>query len=260
MNNIQDKLEAFEKILKIMDDIREKCPWDKEQTNESLRTMTIEETYELADAVLENDVNGIKKELGDLFLHIIFYSKIASETGQFDIADVINGLAEKLTYRHPHVFGDTKVSDQEDVKENWEELKLKEKGNGGKVLSGIPNTLPAMIKALRMQEKARGVGFDWDHKEQVWDKVREELAEFEEELKKGKKEKMESEFGDLMFSLINAARLYDINPDNALEKTNQKFIKRFNYLEENTIKKGLSLKDMSLDEMEAVWQKAKYNE
>ena len=260
MNNIQDKLEAFEKILKIMDDIREKCPWDKEQTNESLRTMTIEETYELADAVLENDVNGIKKELGDLFLHIIFYSKIASETGQFDIADVINGLAEKLTYRHPHVFGDIKVSDQEDVKENWEELKLKEKGTGGKVLSGIPNTLPAMIKALRMQEKARGVGFDWDHKEQVWDKVREELAEFEEELKKGKKEKMESEFGDLMFSLINAARLYDINPDNALEKTNQKFIKRFNYLEENTIKKGLSLKDMSLDEMEAVWQKAKGDE
>lgn len=260
MNNIQDKLEAFEKILKIMDDIREKCPWDKEQTNESLRTMTIEETYELADAVLENDVNGIKKELGDLFLHIIFYSKIASESRQFDIADVINGLAEKLTYRHPHVFGNIKVSDQEDVKENWEELKLKEKGNGGKVLSGIPNTLPAMIKALRMQEKARGVGFDWDHKEQVWDKVREELAEFEEELKKGNKEKMESELGDLMFSIINAARLYDINPDNALEKTNQKFIKRFNYLEENTIKKGLSLKDMSLDEMEAVWQKAKDGE
>lgn len=257
MNNIQDKLDAFEKILKIMDDVREKCPWDKEQTNESLRTMTIEETYELADAVLENDVNGIKKELGDLFLHIIFYSKIASENKQFDIADVINALAEKLIYRHPHVFGETKVSDQQDVKENWEELKLKEKGNGGRVLSGIPNSLPAVIKALRMQEKARGVGFDWEYKEQVWDKVREELNEFETEVENSNKEKMESEFGDLMFAMINAARLYDINPDNALEKTNQKFLKRFNYLEDNTIKKGLSLKDMSLTEMEAVWQKAK---
>ena len=260
MNNMKDKLEAFEKILQIMDDIREGCPWDKEQTNESLRIMTIEETYELADAVLENDITGIKKELGDLFLHIIFYSKIASEKNQFDIGDVINGLAEKLIYRHPHVFGDTNVSDQEDVKKNWEELKLKEKGNGGKVLSGIPNSLPSMIKALRMQDKARGVGFDWEYKEQVWDKVREELNEFEDEIKKENKEKMESEFGDLMFSLINAARLYGINPDDALEKTNKKFLKRFNFLEDNTIKKGLSLKDMSLDEMEAIWQKAKGDE
>ena len=260
MNNMKDKIKAFEKILKIMDDIRERCPWDKEQTYESLRTLTIEETYELADAVLENDETGIKKELGDLFLHIIFYSKIASEKNQFDIGDVINALAEKLIYRHPHVFGDTNVSDQEDVKKNWEELKLKEKGNGGKVLSGIPNSLPAMIKALRMQDKARGVGFDWEYKEQVWDKVREELNEFEEEVKKANKEKMESEFGDLMFSLINAARLYGINPDDALEKTNKKFLKRFNFLEDNTIKKGLSLKDMSLDEMEAIWQKAKFDE
>ena len=260
MNNMQDKLKAFENILKIMDDVREGCPWDKEQTNESLRTMTIEETYELADAVLEDDITGIKKELGDLFLHIIFYSKIASEKKQFDIADVINGLADKLIYRHPHVFGETKVSNQEDVMKNWEELKLKEKGNGGRVLSGIPNSLPSVIKALRMQEKARGVGFDWEYKEQVWDKVREELNEFEAEVKKADKDKMESEFGDLMFAMINAARLYDINPDNALEKTNQKFIKRFNYLEDNTIKKGLSLKDMSLDEMEVIWQQAKIDE
>ncbi|MCD4794391.1 MAG: nucleoside triphosphate pyrophosphohydrolase [Bacteroidales bacterium] len=260
MNNMQDKLKAFENILKIMDDVREGCPWDKEQTNESLRTMTIEETYELADAVLEDDITGIKKELGDLFLHIIFYSKIASEKKQFDIADVINGLADKLIYRHPHVFGETKVSNQEDVMKNWEELKLKEKENGGRVLSGIPNSLPSVIKALRMQEKARGVGFDWEYKEQVWDKVREELNEFEAEVKKADKDKMESEFGDLMFAMINAARLYDINPDNALEKTNQKFIKRFNYLEDNTIKKGLSLKDMSLDEMEVIWQQAKIDE
>ncbi len=260
MNTTQDKLKAFEKILNIMDDIREKCPWDKEQTNETLRSMTIEETYELADAVLEGDTNGIKKELGDLFLHIIFYSKIASENEQFDIADVINGLAEKLIYRHPHVFGDENLTDPEDVKKNWEELKLKEKGNGGKVLSGIPKSMPSMIKAIRIQEKARGVGFDWDEKEQVWGKVKEELAEFEDEVKVGDKEKMEDEFGDLMFSLINAARLYDINPDNALERTNQKFIKRFSYLEENTIKKGLSLNDMSLAEMEAVWQKSKLDE
>ena len=260
MNNIQNKLTAFENILKIMDDVREGCPWDKEQTNESLRTMTIEETYELADAVLEDDINGIKKELGDLFLHIIFYAKIASEKGQFDIADVINGLADKLIYRHPHVFGEAKVSSQEDVKKNWEELKLKEKESGGRVLNGIPKSLPSVIKALRMQEKARGVGFDWEYKEQVWDKVREELNEFEAEVKKADKDKIESEFGDLMFAMINAARLYDINPDNALEKTNQKFIKRFNYLEDNTIKKGLSLKDMSLDEMEVIWQQAKIDE
>lgn len=260
MNSMNDKLKAFENILIIMDKLREGCPWDKAQTNDTLRTLTIEETYELAEAVLNDDIQGIKKELGDLFLHIIFYSKIGSEKNQFDIADVINSLAEKLIYRHPHVFAETIVKDQEDVKQNWEELKLREKGNGGKVLSGIPKILPAMIKALRMQEKARGVGFDWEYKEQVWDKVREELDELEEEIKVNNKEKMETEFGDLMFAMINAARLYDIDPDNALEKTNQKFLKRFNYLEENTIKKGLSLKDMSLDEMEAIWQKAKFDE
>jgi XTP/dITP diphosphohydrolase len=257
MNRIQDKLKAFERILEIMDRIRSDCPWDKVQTNESLRSMTIEETYELADAVLKNDSEAIKKELGDLFLHIIFYSKIASEKQEFDIGDVINSLADKLIYRHPHVFGETIVDDANQLKQNWEELKLKEKNNGGTVLSGIPNSLPTFIKAVRIQEKARGVGFDWEYKEQVWDKVKEELAEFEDEIKSGNPKKMESEFGDLMFSMINAARLYDINPDNALEKTNFKFIKRFNFLEEQTIKKGISLHDLSLDEMEKIWQQAK---
>jgi len=260
MNSIESKKEAFENMLKIMDDIRTACPWDREQTNESLRTMTIEETYELSDAVMQNDSNSIKKELGDLFLHIIFYSKIASEKKQFDIADVINGLAEKMIYRHPHVFSNIDVANSQDVAKNWEELKLKEKGADGKVLSGIPKSLPSMIKAMRMQEKARGVGFDWEYKEQVWAKVKEELGEFEDEVKNGNKDKMEGEFGDLMFSLINAARLYGINPDSALEKTNKKFRNRFDFLEENTIKKGLSLKDMSLEEMELVWQKAKEQE
>ena len=260
MNSIHEKLNAFQKMLKIMEDIRVGCPWDKEQTFETLRTMTIEETYELSDAVLDSNIEAIKKELGDLFLHIIFYSKIASEQKQFDIADVINSLAEKIIYRHPHVFGDANVFNSEDVKKNWEELKLKEKGGNKKVLDGIPKSMPSMIKAMRMQEKARGVGFDWELKEQVWAKVKEELNEFEEELKKNNKEKMEAEFGDLIFSLINAARLYGINPDNALEKTNIKFKKRFNFLEENTIKKGLSLKDMTLEEMELIWQKAKEGE
>ena len=260
MNSIQEKKKAFEKMLKVMDDIRIACPWDKEQTFETLRSMTIEETYELSDAILNNDTEAIKKELGDLFLHIAFYSKIASEKQQFDIADVLNAIAEKIIYRHPHVFGDTSVSSSEDVKKNWEELKLKEKGGNKKVLDGIPKSMPSMIKAMRMQEKARGVGFDWEYKEQVWAKVKEELLEFEEEVENDDKEKMEAEFGDLLFSLINAARLYGINPDNALEKTNRKFIKRFNYLEENTIGKGLSLKDMTLDQMELIWQKAKRDE
>ncbi|NPA43899.1 MAG: nucleoside triphosphate pyrophosphohydrolase [Chlorobi bacterium] len=260
MNSLEEKTKAFQKMLKIMDDIRVGCPWDKEQTFETLRSMTIEETYELSDAILDNDIDSIKKELGDLFLHITFYSKIASEKQQFDIADVINSIAEKIIYRHPHVFGDTDVSNSEDVKKNWEELKLKEKGSKGKVLDGIPKSMPSMIKAMRMQEKARGVGFDWEHKEQVWEKVKEELSEFEEEVKNNDKEKMEDEFGDLLFSLINAARLYGINPDNALEKTNKKFFKRFNYIEENTLKKGLSLKDMSLEEMEVIWQKSKEDE
>jgi XTP/dITP diphosphohydrolase len=256
MNNMPKKISAFENILNIMDKIRNSCPWDKEQTNETLRSMTIEETYELADAVLKNDSESIKKELGDLFLHIIFYAKIASESNQFDIGDVINSLAEKLIYRHPHVFGEAQVNDSEQVKKNWEELKLKESENKG-TLSGIPSSLPSVIKAVRMQEKARGVGFDWDFKEQVWDKVKEELNEFEIEIISGNQQKMENEFGDLMFSLINAARLYNINPDNALERTNQKFIKRFKYLEEQTIKIGKSLQDMNLEEMENIWQQAK---
>ncbi len=257
MTKLEEKLKSFKRILEIMDKIRSECPWDKEQTNESLRSMTIEETYELAEAVLSNNHNNIKKELGDLFLHIIFYSKIASEKEEFDIGDVINSLSEKLIYRHPHVFSNLKVESSDEVHKNWEELKLKEKENDGSVLSGIPESLPSIIKAMRMQEKARGVGFDWEYKEQVWDKVKEELSEFEEELIAQNMENAESEFGDLLFSLINMARLYGINPDNALERTNQKFKKRFNYLESNTLKKGISLKEMSLEDMEDIWQKAK---
>jgi XTP/dITP diphosphohydrolase len=256
MNTMQEKLKAFENILDIMDKIRTGCPWDKEQTNESLRPMTIEETYELAEAVLKNDPQAIKKELGDLLLHILFYAKIGSEKNQFDMGDVINTLAEKLIYRHPHVFSDTQVENSDQVKKNWEELKLKEKENGG-TLSGIPSSMPSMIKAIRMQEKARGVGFDWDYKEQVWDKVKEELNEFEKEALEGNRTEMEEEFGDLLFSMINAARLYGINPDNALERTNQKFMKRFAYLESQTLKAGRSLQNMNLEEMEAIWQKAK---
>ncbi|NPA67793.1 MAG: nucleoside triphosphate pyrophosphohydrolase [Chlorobi bacterium] len=262
LNETEEKILAFERILEIMNEIREKCPWDAAQTSETLRTLTIEETYELAQAVLDGSAENIKKELGDLFLHIIFYSKIAEEKKQFDIADVINTLADKLVYRHPHVFGDAEVEDKKTVSENWEVLKLKEKSGKGRntVLGGIPESLPALIKAVRMQEKVRGVGFDWDEKEQVWDKVKEELNEFEHELRAGDSAKAEEEFGDVLFSLINAARLYGINPENALERTNRKFMRRFNYLEEKTIKKGLSLKDMSLEEMEAVWQEAKKEE
>lgn len=262
LNSLEEKFASFERILTIMDRIRNECPWDSEQTNESLRTLTIEETYELAEAVLKNEPENIKKELGDLFLHIIFYAKIAEEKQQFDIADVLNSISKKLIYRHPHVFENKEVSGSKEVAENWEVLKLKEKknGNNNSVLGGIPNSLPAMIKAVRMQEKVRGVGFDWEEKEQVWDKVKEELAEFEAELKAGNDKKAEEEFGDVLFAMINAARLYGIDPESALERTNQKFIKRFNYFENNTIKKGLSLKDMSLDEMEAVWQQAKKEE
>lgn len=262
INPLEVKMTAFERILGIMDKIRKNCPWDSEQTNESLRSLTIEETYELAEAVLKNKPENIKKELGDLFLHIIFYAKIAEEKKQFDIADVIHSLADKLIYRHPHVFGNKEVAGSEEVAQNWEELKLKEKqnGNNNSVLGGIPQSLPAVIKAVRMQEKVRGVGFDWEEKEQVWDKVKEELSEFEEELKNGNTIEAEEEFGDIFFAMINAARLYGIDPESALERTNQKFIKRFNYLENNTLKKGLSLKDMSLDEMEAIWQEAKKEE
>jgi len=254
MNSMEDKLKVFQELLEIMDRLRVECPWDMKQTNETLRNLTIEETYELADAILEGDQEDIKKELGDLLLHIVFYAKIGSETGDFDIADIIRNLNEKLIYRHPHIFGDTKVDNADDVKKNWEELKLRE---GKAVLQGVPPSLPAMIKANRIQEKVKAVGFDWDERDQVWDKVREELDELAEEVKKEDQKNMESEFGDLLFSVINAARLYGIDPETALEKTNLKFIKRFKYLEQNTLGKGRKLRDMNLDEMNGIWKQAK---
>jgi MazG family protein len=254
MNTMDEKLSAFRKLLEIMDELREKCPWDRKQTNDTLRNLTIEETYELADAILEKNDDDIMKELGDLMLHIVFYAKIGSEKKQFDIADIINTLNEKLIYRHPHVFGEVHVNDQEDVKKNWEELKMRE---GRTVLGGVPGSLPAMIKSNRIQEKVRAVGFDWEEKNQIWDKVKEELSELEEEVKDGDPAKIESEFGDLFFTVINAARLYGVDPETALEKTNKKFIKRFNYLEKNTLSKGQLLKDMSLDEMNEIWEQSK---
>jgi MazG family protein len=252
-----DQLNAFEKLLTIMEQLRQNCPWDKEQTNESLRTLTIEETYELADAIVKNDSTLIKKELGDLLLHIVFYALIGEEKSQFNIKDVIESLNEKLIYRHPHIFGNVKVNNSKEVEENWEHLKLKEKGGNKSVLEGVPMSLPAMIKANRIQDKARGVGFDWEMKEQVWDKVHEELNELKAEIEKHDQQKMEAEFGDSMFSVINAARLYGINPENALELTNRKFIKRFNYLEEKTIKQGKSLKNLTLEQMDVIWNEAK---
>ncbi|MGE4290428.1 MAG: nucleoside triphosphate pyrophosphohydrolase [Salinivirgaceae bacterium] len=250
--------EAFGTLLEIMDELRLKCPWDKEQTLESLRTLTIEETYELADAIMDNDLQEIKKELGDLLLHVVFYAIIGAEKGAFDISDVIHNLNEKLIYRHPHIFGDVKVQNATEVEENWEQLKLKEKGRKKKVLEGVPASLPAMIKAHRIQDKVRGVGFDWDVREQVWDKVAEEMDELKVELLKNPNSlEAEQEFGDLFFSMINAARLYGINPENALERTNQKFMKRFSYLEEQTLKKGIDLKNMPLEAMEKIWQEAK---
>jgi len=254
MNSMEEKLAVFQELLEIMDRLRAECPWDKKQTNESLRNLTIEETYELADAILEENTDEIMKELGDMLLHIVFYAKIGSETGDFDMADIIKNLNEKLIYRHPHIFSDTKVKDAEDVKKNWEELKIRE---GKKVLEGVPGSLPAMIKANRIQEKVRAVGFDWDEKSQIWDKVREELEELETEVRNEDQEKTELEFGDLLFSVINAARLYGVDPETALEKTNLKFIKRFGYLEKNTLRKGRSLKDMNLDEMNEIWEQAK---
>ena len=260
MNTIEEKHKAFERLLTIMDELRSQCPWDKEQTNESLRTLTIEEVYELADAIVKEDVQEIKKELGDILLHIVFYSKIGSEQNEFDIADVINSLCDKLVFRHPHIYGDVKVANQREVADNWEALKLLEKNRDGKkntVLGGVPESLPALVKANRIQDKARGVGFDWEERSQVWGKVKEEFEELSVEIENNDKKKTEEEFGDLFFSLINAARLYDINPENALELTNRKFIKRFNYLEEKTISQGKSLHDMSLNEMEEIWQEAK---
>jgi len=240
-----------------MDELREKCPWDKEQTFESLRHLTIEETYELGDAILKNDLNELKKELGDLLMHIVFYSKIADEQNAFNIADVIESVCGKLIFRHPHVFGDVTVNNANQVAENWEALKLKEKGRNKRVLEGVPPSLPALVKANRIQDKVRGVGFDWEQKEHVWEKVKEEFSEFEEEVRLENRKDMEKEFGDLLFSLVNAARLYKIDPEAALERTNIKFIKRFNYLEEQTLMKGKSLHDMSLAEMDVIWEEAK---
>jgi MazG family protein len=256
MHDRNDKLNALGRLLDIMDELRIKCPWDREQTFESIRNNTIEETYELADAILKNDLNHIKKELGDLLLHIVFYAKIGSETGAFDIKDVADAISEKLIFRHPHVFGDTDVKNNpEIVKKNWEELKIKE-GNHS-VLGGVPDSLPALIKANRIQEKARAVGFDWDERIQVWDKVEEELHELKAEIDRMDKEKTILEFGDLFFSLVNAARLYGVDPETALERTNRKFIKRFNYLETRTLQQGRKLKDMTLEEMNEIWEQAK---
>lgn len=253
---MKKELIAFERLLKIMNELRTQCPWDKKQTFESLRHLTIEETYELADAILEKDMVHIKKELGDLLLHIVFYTRIASETNDFDITDVINSLCEKLIHRHPHIYGDVKVENEKEVKENWEKLKLKE-GNVS-VLGGVPASLPSVVKAARIQEKARAVGFDWEEPGQVWEKVQEEIAELKYEIdSKAPQEKIESEFGDVFFSLINYARFLDINPENALEKTNKKFIKRFQYLENAAAGIGKKLSDMTLAEMDVYWNKAK---
>lgn len=258
---MQNKLDAFKELLAIMDQLREKCPWDKKQTLESLRKLTIEETYELGDAILKNDLQEVKKELGDLMLHIVFYAKIGSEKGEFDIADVLEGINKKLIYRHPHIFGDVEVNGSaEKVAENWEALKLKEKGGNKRVLEGVPAAMPALVKANRIQEKVRGVGFDWEYKEQVWEKVKEEVDELSDEINRVDNDKIEAEFGDLLFAVVNAARLYGVDPEAALERTNLKFIKRFNYLESKTMMKGKSLHDMSLDEMNEIWEEAKKTE
>mgnify|MGYP006179847049 CR=1 FL=1 len=251
---MNDKLVAFERLLTIMDELREKCPWDKKQTMQSLRHLTIEETYELTDAILENDLNEVKGELGDVMLHLVFYAKIASETNAFNIKDVLNSICDKLIHRHPHIYGDVKVADEEEVKRNWEKLKLKEGKKS--VLEGVPKSLPALVKAIRIQDKARGIGFDWDNKDQVWEKVKEEIDELHVEINSDSN-KVEDEFGDVLFSLINYARFLNINPEDALEKTNKKFIKRFQYLETESKKDGKELSEMSLTEMDVYWNKAK---
>ena len=257
MHTREEQLAAFDRLLTIMDDLRVKCPWDRKQTFESLRQNTIEETYELASALIKKDMDEIAKELGDVLLHVIFYAKIASETNDFDIADVCNRLCDKLVFRHPHVYGEEAAKNAEEVSHLWEQVKLKEKGGNKTVLGGIPEALPALVKAYRIQDKAANVGFDWEQKEDVWDKVREEISEFENELKNDASTNREEEFGDLLFSLVNVARLYKLKPDNALEKTNQKFTRRFNYIEQQAIAQGRSLSEMTLDEMEALWQEAK---
>ncbi len=255
MNTRKQQLDAFNRLLDIMDELREKCPWDKKQTLESLRHLTIEETYELADAILDNDLEEIKKELGDVLLHIVFYAKIGSEKQAFDIADVANSISDKLIDRHPHIYGDVKVENEEEVKQNWEKLKLKE--GKSSVLEGVPKSLPAVVKANRIQDKVAGVGFDWEEPHQVWEKVQEELNELNEEIEKGNQENIEKEFGDVLFSMINYARFINVNPENALEKTNKKFINRFQYLEEAAKKEGKELSDMSLTEMDVFWNESK---
>ena len=252
---MENKTKAFARLLTIMDELREKCPWDQKQTYDSLRYLTIEEMYELSDAILDKDMQGIKKELGDVLLHIVFYARIASETNDFDIADVIHSVCDKLVHRHPHVYGDLKVADEKEVKANWEKLKLKEGRKS--VLEGVPKSLPAIVKAFRIQEKVRGIGFDWDDKSQVWEKVLEEIEELKVEIKKGDHDRIESEFGDVLFALTNYARFIDVNPEDALERTNKRFIKRFQIMEEMITKDGLSLADMKLSEMDIFWEKAK---
>ncbi|WP_251622158.1 nucleoside triphosphate pyrophosphohydrolase [Odoribacter lunatus] len=260
MKNLDQKKEAFGELLDIIAILREKCPWDRKQTMESLRSLSIEEVYELGEAVLNHDLLEVKKELGDLIMHVVFYAQLAEEQGEFDMADVLNDICEKLRYRHPHIFGNIQVENEADVLRNWEQLKLKEKGRKHQVLEGVPRSLPALVKAYRMQDKVRGVGFDWKQREDVWDKVREELKELEEEIKRGEQERMEEEFGDFMFSIINAARLYGINPENALEKTNNKFLRRFSYIEKQAKKTGKNLSEMTLEEMDYYWNEAKKSE
>ncbi|EAR00148.1 nucleoside triphosphate pyrophosphohydrolase [Maribacter sp. HTCC2170] len=255
MNSRASQLKAFDRLLTIMDELREQCPWDKKQTMQTLRHLTIEETYELGDAILKNDLEEVKNELGDLLLHIVFYSKIGSETNDFDVADVCNSICEKLINRHPHIYGDVEVANEDEVKQNWESIKLKEGKKS--VLEGVPNGLPALVKANRIQDKVAGVGFDWEKPEQVFEKVQEELSELQTEIKSGNPDKVEAEFGDVLFSMINYARFLNVNPDNALERTNKKFISRFQYLETKAKETGKSLKDMTLAEMDIYWEEAK---
>jgi XTP/dITP diphosphohydrolase len=255
MNSREQQLQAFDRLLTIMDELREQCPWDKKQTMESLRHLTIEETYELGDAILDNDLQEVKKELGDLLLHIVFYARIGSETKDFDIADVANDICDKLISRHPHIYGDISVADEEEVKQNWEKLKLKEGKKS--VLEGVPMSLPALVKANRIQDKVAGVGFDWEEPQQVFEKLKEELEELQHEVHEGNRERIESEFGDVLFSMINYARFLKVDPENALERTNKKFMRRFQYLESKSKELGKPLKDMTLDEMDVYWEEAK---
>lgn len=259
-NNNSAEIKAFSDLLKVVEELRQKCPWDRKQTNESLRCNTIEEVYELSSALLADDVPNIKKELGDVLLHVLFYSIIAKEKSSFNIADVCNALREKLIFRHPHIYGDVKADNAHAVEQNWEQIKLKEKGGNKRVLDGVPKALPSLIKAERIQEKAANYGFDWQDKADVWAKVREEVLEFTEEMEHGTDESRMAEFGDVLFSLINAARLYNVDVDTALERTNQKFINRFNYIEDKADEAGVALKEMSLEQMDALWNQAKKNE